>query len=269
MIRDMDFKKFENKDDYLEYLQIFVFHELKIAGKEAVDIERYISFELYDKTVDRYNRWVETVGDVDPVKLWFEKNKDLVAHFRDNFRDKFGAKVCLWSDREKTDYFKKKLQDGFKFENYIAELISNKYGLDLGQYLTPEGQYDLGENALGIEIKNDALIQKYGNVYIEYQEKSSAYNFNYVNSGILKADNCDYWLIGTPDLFFIFRKSRLLEIFHEEISLKQRNQISKRGISFKQISTSRGYVYPAKKAVANGDTIAMDTMIAEIETKLL
>lgn len=47
---------------------------------------------------------------------------------------------------------------GFDFENYIAELISDKYGINLEPYLTPEGQYELGENSLGIEIKNDTLI---------------------------------------------------------------------------------------------------------------
>ena len=36
--------------------------------------------------------------------------------------------------------------------------VEKEYDLEIGQYLTPEGQYDLGENALGIEIKNDTLI---------------------------------------------------------------------------------------------------------------
>lgn len=260
----MQFRRFKNKTDYLEYLQLFVFHELNIMKNKWVDIEKYIDFELKDTTVDAFNQWVGNIDEADPVKVWFDKNKELISQFRHNFNDKFKPKVCVWSDRSKTDYFKEKLQDAFIFENYIAGLISEKYGLDLGQYLTPEGQYDLGENALGIEIKNDTLIKKYGNVYIEYQEKSDANNWEYVNSGILKVDNCEYWLIGTADRFYIFRKNRLLEIFREEIDLHSKGLKSARGISFKQIATSKGYVYPVKNVIANGDTISMDTMIGEI-----
>ncbi len=264
----MDFKPFENKTtDYIEYLQIFVFHELKIALRSKVDIEDYIHFELKDTTVKSYNEWVIAIRD-DDVKVWFNDNKDVINYFKDNFNHKFQPKVCVWSDRNKTDYFKEKLQDAFIFENYIAKWISENYNLDLGQYLTPEGQYDIGENALGIEIKNDTLIKKYGNIYIEYQEKSQTTNENYVNSGILKADNCKYWLTGTPDQFFIFRKARLLEIFNEEMALNQKKQRSMRGIIFKQIDTSKGYVYPVKNAIANGDTIPMDTMIKEIKKRL-
>ncbi|EJX09471.1 hypothetical protein EVA_02429 [gut metagenome] len=42
-------------------------------------------------------------------------------------------KVCLWSDRLKTNYYKEKLQMGFSFENYIADLIATRYDIDLGQ----------------------------------------------------------------------------------------------------------------------------------------
>jgi hypothetical protein len=263
----MEFKYFENKTDYLEYLQIFVFNELVLKNNQSLNIDDYQTFELTDKIIESYNKWITDNGFVNSkVVLWFQNNSEKVEYFKINFNSKFEPKVSIWSDRKKTDYYKEKLQASFIFENYIAKLISEKYGLDLGQYLSPEGQYELGENSLGIEIKNDTLISKYGNVYIEYQEKSKGSNYNFVNSGILKIDNCVYFLIGTSEKFYIFRKERLVEILNEEISNYKKGIISKRGIVFKVISTSKGYVYPVKNAIQ--DTITMDEMISEIKEKL-
>ena len=136
------------------------------------------------------------------------------------------------------------------------------------QFILCQLFFNIDAVAQPIEIKNDTLINKYGNIYIEYQEKSKSSNWGYVNSGILKVDNCVYWLIGTPDKFYIFRKERILEIFNEEVALLKRNLPSKRGIKFKQIATSRGFVYPAKNAEKNKDTISMDEMMSEIKSRL-
>ena len=84
--------------------------------------------------------------------------------------------------------------------------------------------------------KNDTLIKEWGNVYIEYKEKSYAGNYNYVNSGILKDDQSIYFLTGTKDAFYIFRKSRLIEIYKEEVNNVRKVIKSERDIKFKQIS---------------------------------
>ncbi len=263
----IEFKKFENSSNYLEYLQIFVYHSIHICHKDVV-LEEYTTFELKDSLVKEYNSWITSINDKDPVFQWFSKNKRVIDEFKDKFEKEYMPKVCLWSDRNKTIYYKTQLQKAFEFENYIANLISQKYELNLEQYLTPYGQYKLGENALGIEIKNDKLIKIYGNVYIEYEEKSNPRNLNYINSGILKSDNCKYWLIGTEEIFYIFRKSRLLDIYNEELMLKERGQRSNRGILFKQKKTSKGFVYPIQNAIRNKDTITMDEMIEEIRMNL-
>lgn len=263
----MKFTEFKNGRDFLEYIQIYVYYHLH-EKHDDVNICKYNNFELTDIIVKKFNQWVKNVQENDPVILWFRQNKETTEEFKLGFGTIYKPKACLWSDRKKTDYYKEKLQMGFDFENYIAKLISDRYGINLEPYLTPEGQYKLGENSLGIEIKNDTLINKYGNIYIEYQEKSKSANWEYVNSGILKIDNCVYWLIGTPDKFYIFRKERLLEIFNEEIRLHINNLPSKRGINFKQISTSKGFVYPTKNAEKNNDTISMDEMMSEIKSRL-
>lgn len=263
----MIFSEFKNGTGYLEYLQIFIFYSLHVIKKD-VDINDYLTFELTDITVKRYNKWVMAIPVDDPVLLWFEKNDKIVEQFKLEFNSIYKPKVCIWSDRHKNQYYKEKLQMGFSFENFIATLIAEKYRIDLGPYLTPEGQYELGENSLGIEIKNDTLINVYGNVYIEFQEKSRSSNFEFINSGILKIDNCVYWLIGTNEKFYIFRKKRLIEIFKEELYKNQHGIPSSRGIKFKQIQTSRGFVYPIANAIANHDTITMDEMMEEIKQRL-
>jgi hypothetical protein len=263
----MEFKSFQNNTNPLEYLQIFVFAHIEIKGTKEFEIDDYITFELTDTIIKSFNTWIENNEHIESnTLLWLKENPERVDYFISNFKLKFKPKVSIWSDRKKNAYYKGKLQDSFEFENYIANLIKEKYGLDLGQYLTPEGQYTLGENTLGIEIKNDTLISKYGNVYIECQEKSSGSNSTYVNSGILKADNCRYFLIGTVEKFYIFRKETLIQILKEEIDNLRKGIQSKRNITFKRIATSKGYVYPVRYAVK--DTITMDTMINEIRERL-
>ena len=264
----MEFNIFKNGADYLEYIQIFIFYEIFVAKKPVNEIstENYGQFELTDKLIEHYNRWVGLkCPNKEVIEEWVENNLDSFNSFRDNFGSTYKPKVAIWSDRKKTDYYKEKLQDAFLFENHIAKILQDEFQLDLGQYLTPEGQYNLGENALGIEIKNDTLIAKYGNVYIEYQEKSRSSNDLYVNSGILKDDNCIYFLIGTEKQFWIFRKARLLEIYYEELEIQKKGGVSNRGIVFKKIATSKGFVYPVKNAVA--DTISLKEMVDEILQK--
>ena len=259
----MAFTTFKNQTDYLEYLQIFCFANIIVNKKKNFSIDDYEQFELTDVLINQYNKWIaQNTPDSHLISNWFEANEDLVENFKCEFGLKYAPKVAIWSDREKTGYYKTKLQDSFIFENYIADLVQSKYGVDIGPFLTPEGQYELGENALGIEIKNDTLIEKYGNVYIEYQEKSNSTNNDYINSGILKNDNCKYFLIGTKAKFYIFRKSRLVEIYHEENSLRHQGKVSKRGIHFKNIATSRAYVYPVRLAIQ--DTISFSHMMNEI-----
>jgi hypothetical protein len=260
----MEFKTFTNGTDYLEYLQIFCFKNILIDNNLKFTLAEYNDFELTDVLVNQYNDWIKNGAErSNLINEWVGNNEDSVSHFKLRFGTMYKAKVSLWSDRNKNTYYKEKLQDAFVFENHIAEVLKNKFNLDIGAYLTPQGQYDLGENALGIEIKNDRLIKKYGNVYIEFQEKSNAGNYSFVNSGILKQDNCNYFLLGTEEQFYIFKKSRLIEIFYEEIEISKKGGVSKRGIKFKQIATSKGFVYPVRNAT--NDLISLEQMVEEIK----
>lgn len=262
------FEKFAHKGTWDESLHIFLFHSLYILDKPVNDtsIEEYNQFELKDTCLNAYNDWIEK-GCIGVVKIneWLNNSNAIVVSFKSNFGSKYKPKVELWSDRSKTNYYKEKLQASFDFENYIEALFKERFDLDLDPYLTPEGQYYEGENGLGIEIKNDTLIKKYGNVYIEYAEKSKASNYNYVASGILKDDKTTYFLIGDKDGFWIFRKSRLVEIYNEEVALSKQGKSSARGIMFKQTATSKGIAYPVR--LAKSEALTLEELVQEIKSK--
>ena len=262
------FEKYEHQGTWKETLSILLYVSMAIykKPKSTVSLIDYQNFELKDSDIKLYNKWVEQGAESSHIlRDWLILNEEDVFDFKANFETKHKPKVELWSDRNKTDYYKTKLQAAFEFENYIQKLLKDKHNLDLQPFLTPEGQYKKGENELGIEIKNDTLIKKYGNFYIEYAEKSKGSNSSFVKSGILKNDNSIYFLIGDKSKFWILKKSKLIEIYKEEKQNLKDKKKSKRGIKFKKIATSLGYVYPVKNASKN--MISLEEMVREIKMR--
>lgn len=262
----MNFLKYTQKESWEESLQIFLFTNLQALTDANLTLELYTPFQLTDKNIEAYNDWIAK-GAVpsEALSKWITLNPDQIEEFKREFGTKYMRKVVMWSDRAKTDYYKEKLQGSYEFENFLEDLLRTKYGLELQQYLTPEGQYEQGENELGIEIKNDTLVKKTGNVYIEYAEKSNANNSVYVPSGILKQDTSEYFLIGDREKFYIFRKKRLIEIYEDEVRLRNAGEASQRNIRFVQIKTSKGFVMPV--GVAAKEAITIDTLVAELKAK--
>jgi len=130
-----------------------------------------------------------------------------------------------------TEYYKKKLQQGLYFQDYIVELLY-KNGIPLISYSSKEYQNMIGENKAGIEIKNDMNFRKTGNLYIETAEKSKAENEYFVKSGIYRNDNTWLYLIGDKETVFVLSKKQL-QILHGKN--KYRNV---------KIATSRGFLLP-------------------------
>lgn len=64
----MKFTEFKNGNDFLEYIQIYVYYHLH-EKKDDVNIDDYNSFELTDVVVTKFNRWVKKIQDNDPVIL--------------------------------------------------------------------------------------------------------------------------------------------------------------------------------------------------------
>lgn len=174
------------------------------------DIERLIP---YEKDIDNFNTFI------DKFKEDIDNNKD---HY---------IKRIIWGNT-KTNEEIKRINDSGKFEEFIKEEFL-KYGIDIGFYYGKE-QY-IGENKLGIEIKNDKIVKNTGNIYIEYQERHTQVDI-WTNSGILKEDNSKYWLIGDFDNYYIISKETLVDIFKN----KKYDRIV-------ETPTSRGYVLKINK----------------------
>lgn len=206
----------------IDILHLFWFYKVKCKGTKD-----YSSFCPTQSMIDDYNEYIET---------WIKN---------------YQPKAIIWDkDRtNETDYFKKQLMLGTTFENWVNKEFA-KQGVDLGMYSDMSGQFT-GENKLGIEIKRDGLFAKTGNIYIEYKERMNKTG-RWVNSGILKDDNTKYFIIGTPDKYFIFEKARLQKLFKEA----QSKDI--KGIKFtqeKKHDTSKGFLiikgYTTKYALSD------------------
>jgi hypothetical protein len=254
----MKYPLFENSTHFLEYALLFLHDQLIHQKLEQVSLIDYSDFRITEARVDRYNQWI-TAGKVgrEIIENWLRDNREAALDFKERWDVDFHPKPVLWKDRSKTDYFTKQLEDAFLFENYIAQLLKDRYKLEIGAFMDAKGQYDLGENALGIEIKNDKLLHKTGNLYIEYQEKSHPENTTFVNSGILKKDNTRFFLIGTADRFYILKKSRLLQLYKEVVNGQHRDKI--RLVS---IATSKGMLLPLR--YFKNDCITLEQMVAEL-----
>lgn len=258
----MNIVKFNHSGSWEENLGVYLFHKIVVSEDKSSDLSGYRDFELTDATVQAYNSWVDTNNHTS-IRAWVESHNTLVNQFKAGFGSTFQRKVEIWSDRNKTDYYKRNLQASFEFENHLETIFKDRYGINLEPFLTQEGQYLEGENKAGIEIKNDMMYQKTGNLYIEYAEKSRATNSQYVYSGIKKEDKSKYFLIGDYDNFWVFEKTHLLKILAEEQELNKKGLPSKRGIRFITKDTSLGFIFPI--AQAQKEAIPLETLVAELK----
>lgn len=247
-----------------EYLNVYIFGVLVHDKKDSVSFtpEDYIGYSLTDTIVNSFNEETKKNGDgIQRIESYISDHRDEANSFIKNFGNVFPPKPIVWESRHHVGYYKDKLHESFSFEIFVYTLLYSK-GVDLKPYYTEEGQ-NSGENELGVEIKNDTLIKKTGNIYIEYMEKSAANKAVYVKSGILKDDNTRFFIIGEKQAFWILRKSDLRNIFKEEFALYKAGKPSKRGVRFVTIDTSGGMLLP--KGEADKIKLTLDTLIDELK----
>jgi hypothetical protein len=255
----MEYPAFTNSQEFLEYALLFLYDRLIVEERDDVTFSEYVDFGITEKRVFNYNKWIENVNENRGViENWLRSNREEALDFKARWHIDFHPKPVLWDDRKKTEYFTKQLEEAFLFENYIANLLKDQFNMEIGAFMDAQGQYDLGENALGIEIKNDKLVQKTGNLYIEYAEKSNANNNKYVPSGILKDDNTRYFLIGTAQKFYILPKTQLVTIYEDTLvgKLKGKTRLV-------EIATSKGVLLPLK--FFSSYCLSLEQMVEELK----
>ena len=173
-----------------DYLHLYWF----AACSENME-EGYANFQPTESMIKEYNAFMQQ---------WL---KQFSEH-----PDRYQKAVDWDLDRSKTPYFLQKLQSGHVFEVWVDEEF-RRNGVELHLFMDKNGQWT-GENEFGLEIKHDMMLEKTGNLYIEYQERLKQTQ-KWVDSGILKEDNTRYWIIGSPKEYYIFQKQTLLSLYHK------------------------------------------------------
>lgn len=216
-----------------EYLHLFWFEQIT----KGVKIE-YKDFTPTQSMIEQYNQYLQKWQED------FQNNPTLYE------------KAIDWDiERPKTKNFKKQLDVGQEFQVWVEEEFK-KFGIDIGIFYNEEGQFS-GECKLGIEIKNDARSKETGNIYFEVKERLRS-DGEWTDSGICKADNSEFYLIGYPEKYYIFRKKDISKLYFKiQKSLGTSAWVEGcYGVkewheeNGKKVSTSEGFIMKSEKAEA-------------------
>lgn len=139
------------------------------------------------------------------------------------------------------DHYQAKLAEGMAFEFYIYEQFLDRVGIEIVKL--PGGHHNFGENYEGIEVKYDAKMHSTGNVYLEVAEKSRPGKPKFYPSGVMRADNSHFYLIGNYREAFLFGKAQLVALVNE------------RPYRYVQKATSLGYLMPLAEARTHAEMV--------------
>lgn len=155
-----------------------------------------------------------------------------------------------------TDYYKAQLEDAAQYQDFIADQLRKSDPCIIIQaYSSRRYQYDNGESACGIEIKHDKKYAETKRLYIETAEKSNGDIAEFTPSGIFRRDNTWLYLIGDYEVAFLFSKHQLQKIYASKESWKQRGIFETQAKDPNGKVTSKGFCYPAQKAIENGTVL--------------
>lgn len=152
------------------------------------------------------------------------------------------------------EYYNEHLQAGLEYQDFVIDQLL-RCGIFIGTYSSRKYQNEKGESASGIEIKYDGRMKETGNVFIEVMEKSDARIENFTRSGIFRKDNSWLYLVGDYDEAFLFSKRQLQTVYLSNVEAKNNGRPLWAGVKFKEIATSRGFVYNLEVAMSRGTVL--------------
>jgi hypothetical protein len=117
---------FNHKNTLEENLCIFIYIEFFVNKKKVLTLTDYRKYELRDTHIKIYNESILDIKNKSSIGEWITTNKDFVNEFSKGFGTLYKPKVSLWRDRNKTSYYKEKLQASFEFENYLEAFFKEK-----------------------------------------------------------------------------------------------------------------------------------------------
>lgn len=245
MIEYIDYEKRLTCEDHIVLLYYSLMYKNKIAN--------YSEFQITESLIDEYNSDNSREKRIEVEKMIEYKKEDL-----DKFRAEYAETVwdyekpVIWSDRKKTKYYIEQLNTSHRFEVYI-DFLFRQAGYDIGLFYGKNQQYKQGETEAGIEIKCDMKFQETGNVYIEYQERMTQ-NGEWVDSGILKKDETQYFLIGTVEKFYILPRTKLRNYYNRLVNYKEKIS-GMRLVEEKEHQTSKGFIMSKQRAEQDNLTV--------------
>ena len=98
------------------------------------------------------------------------------------------------------------------FEEKVYDYFNDILNISLSHYVTKDGQHKRGENRQGVEIKNDQLFRKTGNLYIATKR---VYDFADYPSGIFRETSTKqlFYVIGDEQTFWVISTKHLQEYY--------------------------------------------------------
>lgn len=105
------------------------------------------------------------------------------------------------------------LKIGEAYQEKIARIIKERYGVTIHYYKTKREQYTIGESVEGFEIKFDSWISRSGRMSIEVGEKTRKDLPHFTDSGILRMDNTKWYCQGDNFYCWVFSKKKLRDYY--------------------------------------------------------
>ena len=159
--------------------------------------------------------------------------KDLRSLINENHREIINVEGL--DEMGYKEYKKAMLEIGAQYADFWIDQ-GKLIGLDIRVYSSQKRQYDTGETPTGIEIKFDRQLEKYGNLWIEFEEKADQDRPDYTPSGIYRRN----WLyiIGDYTEGYVFAVKKLRAMHEAKIYEEKENNTQ----------TSKGFLVPREAA---------------------
>jgi hypothetical protein len=105
-------------------------------------------------------------------------------------------------------------EEGMRFQDYVVEQLSRRYGFIIQLYASRHYQFNHGENVQRAEIKLDRRCLETRRLSIEVEERT-ALDKPWVPSGIYSSARPIFYIHGNFDKFFVFDR-KWLQRYHQQ-----------------------------------------------------
>lgn len=109
-------------------------------------------------------------------------------------------------------YRNAQMNEALRYQDFVVDLCYQELGLPIVLYCSKEYQIHSGESRTGVEIKQDSMMAKTGNLWIEVAEKARPRIGDYAVSGVRRSDNSWLWIQGDYNTVYVFFKRFLASL---------------------------------------------------------